>query len=98
VGGWVWGGGGGGGGNGFYGGGINVRPDPATLRQIAQRTGGQAYTAKTADRVQEIYKGLGSRLVHRPEKREIGSWFAGAAALLLLGALGWSRFTSAPLP
>jgi Ca-activated chloride channel family protein len=91
-------GGGGGGNGGFYGSGINVRPDPATLRQIAQRTGGQAYTAKTAGRVQEIYKGLGSRLVHRPEKREIGSWFAGAAGLLLLGALGWSRFASAPLP
>jgi Ca-activated chloride channel family protein len=93
-------GGGGGGGGGFpsFGRGINVRPDPAVLRQIARVTGGEAYTAKSASKVQEIYKGLGSRLVRRSTSQEIGSWFAGAAGLLLIGAVGLARLTAEPLP
>jgi hypothetical protein len=31
-------------------------------------------------------------------RREISSWFAGAAALLLLGAVGTARATGARLP
>lgn len=87
-------------GNGFpsFGRGINVRPDPAILRQISRVTGGEAYTAKSASKVQEIYKGLGSRLVRRSTTEEIGSWFAGAAGLLLLGAVGLARLMAEPLP
>jgi Ca-activated chloride channel family protein len=84
--------------NGFPGFRFNVRPDPLTLRAIARDTRGQAYTAKTASRVEEVYKGLGSRLVRKKAKREISSWFAGGAALLLLGALGASRLTAETLP
>jgi Ca-activated chloride channel family protein len=92
-------GGGGGGGNGnFPGFRFNVRPDPTTLRAIARDTKGQAYTAKTASRVEEVYKGLGSRLVRKKEKREISSWFVGGAALLLLGSLGAARLTAEALP
>lgn len=89
-----------GGNGGFpnFGRGINVRPDPAILRQIARFTGGEAYTAKSASKVAEIYKGLGSRLVRRSTSEEIGSWFAGAAAFLLLGAVGLARFMAEPLP
>ncbi len=88
----------GGGGYPQFGRGINVRPDPAILRQISAATGGQAYTAKSASKVQEIYKGLGSRLVRRSTTEEIGSWFAGAAGLLLLGSLGLARLMAEPLP
>jgi Ca-activated chloride channel homolog len=78
--------------------GFAVRPDPTTLRAIARATGGRAYTAKSAARVEEIYKGLGSRLVRRHSTREISSWFVGGAALLLLGSLGAARLTAEPLP
>lgn len=90
----------GGNGGGFpnFGRGINVRPDPAILRQISRVTGGEAYTAKSASKVQEIYKGLGSRLVRRSTSEEIGSWFAGAAGVLLLGAVGLARLMAEPLP
>jgi Ca-activated chloride channel homolog len=86
------------GGNNFPGFRFNVRPDPITLRAIARDTKGQAYTAKTAARVEEVYKGLGSRLVRKKTKREISSWFVGGAALLLLGSLGASRLTAEALP
>ena len=88
----------GGGGYPGFGRGINVRPDPAILRQIAGATGGEAFTAKSASKVEDIYKSLGSRLVRRSSTQEIGSWFAGAAGLLLLGSLGLARLTSDPLP
>jgi Ca-activated chloride channel family protein len=91
-------GGNGGGGFGGFGRGINVRPDPAILRQISRTTGGQAFTAKTASKVEEIYKGLGSRLVRRSTSQEIGSWFAGVAGFLLLGAVGLARLMAEPLP
>jgi Ca-activated chloride channel family protein len=84
--------------NTFPGFRFNVRPDPTTLRAIARDTRGEAFTAKSAARVEEIYKGLGSHLVQKKSKREVSSWFAGGAALLLLASLGVARLTAEPLP
>lgn len=92
------GGGGGGAFPGQNGNGFPVRPDPEILRQISNATGGQAYTAKTASRVNDIYRSLGSRLVRHDQRREVSSWFVGAAAVLLLGSLGASRLTAERLP
>jgi Ca-activated chloride channel family protein len=75
-----------------------VRPDPATLRAIAEETGGVAYQAKSASKVQDIYRSLGSSVVTQPKQREISSWFTGAAAALLLGSLGFARLTGGRLP
>ena len=88
------------GGYGFGGGGrrFPVRPDPVTLAAIASETGGKTYRAGSASKVQEIYKQLGSSIAHHKVQREISSWFVGAAALLLLGSLGLSRFTGERLP
>jgi Ca-activated chloride channel family protein len=84
---------------GFFGGrGIAVRPDPATMRAIARVTGGKSFRAQTAQKVDNVYKLLGSVVTHRNVHREIGSWFAGAAALLLLGSLGASRASAGRLP
>ena len=65
-----------------------VRPDPVTLAAIAQATDGQTYRAKTADEVDSIYKH--ARLEHRAPQRQARGVVVvrGAAALLLLGALG----------
>ena len=90
-----------GGGGGFSGGGaqkIPVRPDPATMAAIARDTGGQSFRAETAAKVDNIYKQLGSVVSHHDVHREIGSWFAGAAALLLLGAMAAARVTAGRLP
>ncbi len=88
-----------------YGGGlgnggrrINVLPDPVTLAAIAHETGGRTYRAGTTAQVQEVYKELGSSIVRHHVKREASSWFAGLAAMLLLGSLGAGRVLGERLP
>jgi hypothetical protein len=68
------------------------------MAAIARTTGGKSFRAKTAEKVDNVYKELGSVVTHRKVHREIGSWFAGAAALLLLGSLAASRATAGRLP
>lgn len=74
---------------------IRVPPRPATLQQIARTTGGQFFTATDDTRLRAVYQGLGSRLGHRKESREITDVFAaGSAGLLLVGgalSLLWFR-------
>ena len=91
---------GGGPGGGIFGGSgrFVVRPDPVTLAAIARDTDGTTFRAKSADKVEQIYKQLGKSIARRPEQREISSWFAGAAALLLLASLGAARALGGRLP
>jgi len=74
---------------------IRVPANPATLRTIAQSSGGEFFQAPTAEKLRDVYKQLGTRLGHHKESREISDAFAGGAALLLLagGALSalWFR-------
>ena len=75
-----------------------VRPDPVTLAAIARDTDGQTFEAKSAARVEKIYKQLGASIARKHVDREITSWFAGAAALLLLSSLAAARVTGGRLP
>ena len=60
---------------------------PAELEQVAEISGGQAFTAPTSEQLTAVYRDLGSRLTYVEEKRELTSYFmGGAAVLLLLGA------------
>jgi Ca-activated chloride channel homolog len=77
---------------------VNVAPDPAAVNLVAKVTGGRSYTAQTANQVLNVYRDLGTSLGRKVENREITSWFAAAAAVLLLGAVALSRLWSAPLP
>jgi Ca-activated chloride channel family protein len=64
-----------------------VPPDPQSLAEVAKASGGKTYTAADADKLQDVYKSLGSLLGTKNEKREITAGFAGGGlALLLLGA------------
>jgi Ca-activated chloride channel family protein len=64
-----------------------VPPDPATMRQIASASGGQAYEAADAQRLSQVYERLGSQLGRKNEPRQISSMFAAAAlAFVLAGA------------
>ena len=92
-------------GGGAFGGGLFggsgrfvVRPDPVTLAAIARDTDGATFRAKSADKVEQIYKQLGRSIARHPVQREVTSWFAGAAALLLLASLGASRAMGGRLP
>jgi Ca-activated chloride channel family protein len=74
---------------------IRVPPSPDTLQQIAQVSGGEFFTATDADGLKRVHEELGSRLGSRDESREVGDYFAGGAAALLIagGALSalWFR-------
>jgi Ca-activated chloride channel family protein len=75
-----------------------VRPDPGTLRAIAQVTGGNAFRADSAEKVQNAYRKLSGAVITHTKRREISSWFAGAAAFLLLGSLAAAKVTGERLP
>ena len=65
---------------------LGAQPPPE-LQQIAEISGGQAFTAPTSEQLTAVYRDLGSRLTYVKEKRELTSYFmGGAAVLLLLGA------------
>jgi Ca-activated chloride channel family protein len=67
---------------------IPVPPDPETLRAIAETTGGQFFTARTAKTLEAAYANLGSRLGRRPGETEVTfAFLAGAAALLVAAGL-----------
>jgi Ca-activated chloride channel family protein len=61
-----------------------VPPDVTTLREIAERSGGEAFTADQSDALSAVYEKLGSEVATKQEKREVTSAFAGGAAILLL--------------
>jgi Ca-activated chloride channel family protein len=69
---------------------VQVPPDIEGLKRIAQVSGGKAFTATEADKLQQIYAGLGTKLSSRSVKREISAAFAGGAILLLVAAGGLS--------
>lgn len=64
-----------------------VPPDPDALAAIAEATGGESFTAETADGLSAVYERLGSQLGTRREKRQVtAAVAAGGLALLLAGA------------
>ena len=68
-----------------------VPPDPVTMRAIARATGGSTFAARDDRRLQSIYSSLSHSVGRQSQPREIASWFAAGAALLLLGAVGLGR-------
>jgi Ca-activated chloride channel family protein len=77
---------------------VPVPPDPATLKAIADRTGGEFFAAQSAKSLQSAYSKLGSRLGRKPGKSEITYGFLAAAAGLLLAAGVLSALWSPRLP
>jgi Ca-activated chloride channel family protein len=77
---------------------VTVPPDPPTLRQVSQLTGGRFYAAPDAASLNAVYEELGSRVGHVKEDREITAAFAAGGALLLLGAGALSALLFGRLP
>jgi Ca-activated chloride channel family protein len=77
---------------------LRVPPDPATLKRVAQASGGKFFDTLGGSRLSQIYENLGSRLGRRKETREIGDLFAGGSAAFLLfgGALSALWFRRVP--
>ena len=77
---------------------VPVPPDPATLRAIAVRTGGQFFEARDAKTLRAAYSNLGSRLGRKPGRSEVTYLFLAIAAGLLIGAGLLSAAWSPRLP
>lgn len=77
---------------------LAVPPDPATMRRVAQLSGGRFYDVEDAGRLSAIYERLGSRLGTRQQEREVTAAFAAGGLVLLLGAVSLSvrRFGRLP--
>lgn len=75
--------GGGFGGGGRSGGGFRTAIDETTMKQIAEMTGGEYYTASTASELQKVFQSLPTYLVTKHEVSEISFIFAAVGALLV---------------
>ena len=69
---------------------VPVPVDASSLQSLAQATGGDAYTAETADALDQVYDDIGQDIGTRPEKRDVTPWVVAVALLLGLGAAGLS--------
>lgn len=72
--------------------------DTASLRQIAEISGGKFRTAGDADQLRAVYDELGSRLSTKHVRRQVTSTAAGGALLLLVAGAGFSLFSFGRLP
>ncbi|MDQ3672217.1 MAG: VWA domain-containing protein [Actinomycetota bacterium] len=77
---------------------IPVPPDPMTLGQIAETTGGEFSEARTADALEKAYETLGSRLGREPGETEVTFLFVALAAGLLVAAGVLGVFVAPRLP
>jgi Ca-activated chloride channel family protein len=79
--------------SGTINGSTPVPPDPQTLAQIAQRTGGRAFAAADVKSLNQVYKRLGSQVATEKRNQEVTSFFAGGGlALMLVSALSSVAF------
>jgi Ca-activated chloride channel homolog len=77
---------------------IPVPPDRETLAAIAEYTGAESFDAQSADALERVYAGLGSRVGREDRPREVTAAFVAAGALLLAGAAGLALLGAPRLP
>jgi Ca-activated chloride channel family protein len=65
---------------------FEVPVDEPVLAEIAEGTGGQAYTAATAGQLQEVYDSIRGRLATTTEEQDVSARLAGLSLLLLAAA------------
>jgi Ca-activated chloride channel family protein len=80
------------------GGTVPVPPDPETLRQIAQLSGGESFAVQDADRLSTVYERLGRQLTRKKEHRQITAGFAGGGLALILVGAGMSLWWFGRVP
>jgi Ca-activated chloride channel family protein len=75
-----------------------VPPDPETLRQIAEETGGRFFEAPNDADLQAVYEEIGSQVASENEERELTAAFAGAGAVFLVLGAGLSLLWFGRIP
>src|SRR5262249_49390220 len=68
-----------------------VAPDAPLMRKIAKASGGTTASAHDAKQLAAFYQQVRGSFGTEMRTRDIGSWFAAAAALLLAAAIGLGR-------
>ncbi|MGB7788489.1 vWA domain-containing protein [Methanoregula sp.] len=61
--------------------------DEATLKSIAEKTGGSYFKSVDSKTLSDIYAGINQEIVREPVETRIGDWFIAGALLLLLTEL-----------
>jgi len=77
---------------------VPVPVDEAALRQLADATGGQAYTAASGEELGAVYDDIGSSIGSRTERQDVGARFVGAGLLAAAGAAAASLAWFSRLP
>ena len=75
---------------GFGGFSMRAQLDEEALKKIADMTRGRYFHATSAEDLKAVYGVLSKQLVMETKEMEITSFFAGAAALLMLASAGLS--------
>jgi Ca-activated chloride channel family protein len=75
-----------------------VPPDPETLREVAETTGGRFFEAPSSEDLRGVYEELASRVGFVTEEQEVTALFAAAGATLMLVGGVLSMFWFARLP
>jgi Ca-activated chloride channel family protein len=78
--------------------GFSQSPDRETLRRIAETTGGEFFSARSASALSSAYGDLGSRLGRTRKPTEVTYLVVAVAAAALAAALGLSRLWEPVLP
>jgi len=82
---------------GCGGGGFRRGIDEATLKKVADMTGGSYYSAESADELHDVFQNLPTYLITKHETTEISVVFAASGALLAAMAIVLSQIWH-PLP
>jgi len=77
---------------------VPVPVDTASLAELAEQTGGTAYTAETGEELSAVYDDIGSQVGTRTERQETTAWFTGAGLLAAAAAGLTSLLWFARLP
>ena len=75
---------------GFGGFQMRAQVDEDALKKIADMTKGRYFHAASADELKQVYSVLSKQLIMETQQMEITSFFAAAAALLMLASAGMS--------
>jgi Ca-activated chloride channel family protein len=77
---------------------IRVPPDPVTLKQVAEDTGGRFFEAADAGALKSVYDEIGSQVGVQHKHRELTALFTAAGAALLLAGAALSMLWFARMP
>ena len=60
--------------------------DEAALRELAETTGGTAYTAQSGEELRNVYDDIGSSIGWRTQQQEVTPYLAALGLLVVVGA------------